>query len=416
MISPYEFLDINVDKVLNFEAKRNLALLSAFSMKENEKVFGKNNHRIINFYFKNMQNINDSLKKKIFLHPLTTWWCQRLAYLYACIKNKKNFLIDYDPIVSKKDLADDLILQFYRLIYPFVTNDDNLKIPAFKNFIHLPLLNKNLLIKHEKLWNNLGFPNLSNIENEITYNADDFIINHLLIQNMTFPNNIKAAPISLDSKNFDDAKKTLNSTLNLLNTIWPDFYFEVNRYLRSVIFVRDPSQVGNGQLSISCSSRDLSGLILISNSSADLMIESVVHEISHNILYSHMEMKNFFYEKPNEACIFYSPWRPDIRPASGVIHACFVFMYVAKMYLKLFEYKKNDLYQIKSLKNIKKILFAIDPIIEKLNWNENGKFFIDKIKSESLDMLKYFNSDLKNKMNLEILDDYNKWKLNQKKN
>lgn len=414
MISPYEFLNISLDKILNFEAKRNFSLLNAFAKIENEKIFGKNNYQIINTYNQCVHSANNYWKKKVLLHPLTTWWCQRVAYLYACIENKKTFLIDYDPVVSKQNLPDDLILQFFRIIYPIAKSYNNLNLPAFRNFIHLPLLNINLEIKLEKFWNSVQVPNFLDNENECTYNADDFIINHLLIQSITFPNNIKAAPISLGSKNFEDAKKTLENTMSLLNEIWPELHIEVNRYLRSVVFVRDPSQSGNGNLSISSSTRDLSGLILISNSSPDLMIKSVVHEISHNILYSHMEIENFLDQRLSEECIFYSPWRPDIRPAIGVIHACFVFLYVAKMYLKLFELKKDQRYQTKSLKNIKKILFAIDPIIEKVSWNEKGKIFINKIKSKSSDMLKYFNEDLKKIMDQEILDDYNDWKKKQK--
>jgi len=94
------------------------------------------------------------------------------------------------------------------------------------------------------------------------------------------------------------------------------------------------------------------------------------------------------------------------------LHACFVFFYVAKMYFNFFKLNKNKKFEEKSLKNIKRIIFAIDPLVNKVNWTPKGKDFILKLKSESLLMLNNFNKNLKLEIDEQIIQDYDNWKKN----
>ena len=416
-MSPYQVFDINFDQVVKFELKRNLSIFKAIAKKENEKIFGNEFFSIISFYDQLIDQLEDDKKRVIFLHPITTWWCQKIVYLYACLKNNKKFILDYDPTVASDQIPKDLILQFSRVLASVTAIDKELDLPTFNSLMHLPISNQNILISSEKKWSdikNINFFSAKKKDENFFYNADDFIFNHILIQNIVFPNNIKAAPISLETENFIDVKKNFNNALDNLKEIWPEIYLCVKKYLRSIIFVRDPSISGNGNRSISCSSKDFSGAILISNSSLDLFIESIVHEVSHSILYSYMEMSKLTEQSLslNDECIFYSPWRPDVRPAIGVLHACFVFFYVAKMYFNFFKLNKNKKFEEKSLKNIKRIIFAIDPLVNKVNWTPKGKDFILKLKSESLLMLNNFNKNLKLEIDEQIIQDYDNWKKN----
>jgi HEXXH motif-containing protein len=73
------------------------------------------------------------------------------------------------------------------------------------------------------------------------------------------------------------------------------------------------------------------GVIYLSEAYHDLRLaEALIHEYHHNELYLLMEVEPLLEERPGE--LFYSPWRADPRPLTGLLHALHVFTGVVDFY------------------------------------------------------------------------------------
>lgn len=82
----------------------------------------------------------------------------------------------------------------------------------------------------------------------------------------------------------------------------------------------------------SFTSAKLDGVVFLSkNTTAMGMAEALVHELSHSELNLIAESYDLF-GREDPARLFYSPWRSDPRPFSGLLHALHVFSRVLRMY------------------------------------------------------------------------------------
>lgn len=78
---------------------------------------------------------------------------------------------------------------------------------------------------------------------------------------------------------------------------------------------------------------NLPGLLFIGGSPELLpIVEAVVHEVGHARLHHANEV--FELVEPMDKALYYSPWRNDPRPASGVLHAAYVFTLVLSFWLQ----------------------------------------------------------------------------------
>jgi HEXXH motif-containing protein len=78
------------------------------------------------------------------------------------------------------------------------------------------------------------------------------------------------------------------------------------------------------QVHCSFTSPQLKGVIFLSHTEIDLVLaEAIVHEFGHTELNTVMDTETLSCEDAAER--FYSPWRTDPRPLSGLIHALYVF-------------------------------------------------------------------------------------------
>jgi HEXXH motif-containing protein len=79
--------------------------------------------------------------------------------------------------------------------------------------------------------------------------------------------------------------------------------------------------------------RDLRGVIFQSPGREPRVVaESIVHEYYHSVLNARMELEPVL--AGGDAPQFYSPWREDPRPLSGLLHALFVFGGIAEFSLR----------------------------------------------------------------------------------
>ena len=92
----------------------------------------------------------------------------------------------------------------------------------------------------------------------------------------------------------------------------------------------DPGSRSEGAFGISVTSRNAPGVIGFSEMLPLAQAETLVHECRHNILYAIQEVDPLV--QPGQQETVQSPWRPDQRPLSGLLHGAFVFDGVCRLY------------------------------------------------------------------------------------
>ena len=79
---------------------------------------------------------------------------------------------------------------------------------------------------------------------------------------------------------------------------------------------------------------DLPGAFILSAvNDSYWMADALIHETLHNRLFFIIERGELLEDDEDERDELYSPWRDDLRPASGLLHAVYVYIGVAKFWL-----------------------------------------------------------------------------------
>lgn len=88
---------------------------------------------------------------------------------------------------------------------------------------------------------------------------------------------------------------------------------------------------------ISATFREAPGLMALSwTPDASVMVEAVVHEYHHQKLNALMNLDSII-EGPTSEARFYSPWRRDPRPLTGLLHGAYVFQAVLEFWTRFFD-------------------------------------------------------------------------------
>lgn len=131
----------------------------------------------------------------------------------------------------------------------------------------------------------------------------------------------------------------LAKAMDLISDCWPQMEADVARLLRAVVPVRSPQ----ADVHMSCSSDVFRFAVLMSEGAPEALAEAFIHEFGHNLLNIFIEEGEVFEGSPPQREILYSPWRPDARHFTGVLHAAFVFERVCEFYRRYLERKQNRL-------------------------------------------------------------------------
>lgn len=106
---------------------------------------------------------------------------------------------------------------------------------------------------------------------------------------------------------------------------------ELNGSIRKLIHWFVPLKMPSLSLHYSHSARDMIGVVHLSEGYSGIRLcEAIVHEYHHNELFA-LEATQKLADHDQKA-IFYSPWRSDPRPLSGLFHALHVFSAVVRFY------------------------------------------------------------------------------------
>jgi hypothetical protein len=180
---------------------------------------------------------------------------------------------------------------------------------------------------------------------------------------------------------------TLKKSLSLLKNYNRELYDEFNHLIIKVV----PLKVISSAVPSSSNSVILRTIFLTYTDNEFLLVEMLIHELSHNKLFLIQEIDPLLNTEihgdgwSNER--YYSPWRSDKRPFNGLFHAAYVFTEVTK-----FWYKEIKSFNKKDYENIAFKRFYV--LTEQLKiayqiLNENGAF-TDK----GLEIIKYIEKNI----------------------
>jgi HEXXH motif-containing protein len=125
-----------------------------------------------------------------------------------------------------------------------------------------------------------------------------------------------------------DFVNQLSGAMALIGEAAPSFHSAMQRRVRWIVPLMSSSIDEHRSLT----SPQLSDVIFVSQAKdAARMAEALVHEWSHLELNTLMDTEPIVKASPEK--LFYSPWRPDARPAFGLVHALYVFCNVARFWL-----------------------------------------------------------------------------------
>jgi HEXXH motif-containing protein len=155
------------------------------------------------------------------------------------------------------------------------------------------------------------------------------------VKNEAFPDNSKA-PMSAE-ESLPEWHSTLLIATDLMRRRHPDLAAEISAVISSLVPISSPDP---GR-SLSVTAPEFWGAIQCSLDPAPMMGEVLVHEYRHNLLHALNDMDPLFKDDSPPGEKFYSPWRDDARPLTGILHALFTFLGVVIYYAALL--KGDDL-------------------------------------------------------------------------
>jgi HEXXH motif-containing protein len=94
------------------------------------------------------------------------------------------------------------------------------------------------------------------------------------------------------------------------------------------VMLRKPEAMGPEEC-ISFTSRSAPGAVFLTPMPPILLAESIVHECVHGVLYGASRLSKL---TTDDAGLFASPLRPDLRPVSGILHQALVLDYLVDFY------------------------------------------------------------------------------------
>ncbi|PBP84996.1 FxsB family radical SAM/SPASM domain protein [Pseudomonas syringae] len=131
----------------------------------------------------------------------------------------------------------------------------------------------------------------------------------------------------------------VRQALNIVKAWRPELAAEMQLACSAIQFIRDPS--ADPRKIVSFSDNSVPGALYVSISQGDRLIDpydladSVIHEHRHQKLYL---LERYAATVEHTSAQVVSPWREDLRPPSGLLHAVFVFVELRRFWLHVREY------------------------------------------------------------------------------
>jgi len=135
------------------------------------------------------------------------------------------------------------------------------------------------------------------------------------------------------------------TALDLIQEVDPVSIEMISRFCQAISPVQTKPTLKEG-LCISSSSREIPGLIFISEAPKILLAESIIHETSHLCMSAYEKIRELYLDK-GEAFVS-SPLRTDPRPIRGLMHQIWVLINLSRFYRAVQNSQDRQVLQNKS--------------------------------------------------------------------
>lgn len=174
--------------------------------------------------------------------------------------------------------------------------------------------------------------------------------------------------------------KALEDAARVVERVTPGTASMIGWIVRSFVPVVSPSD----QLACSMSDAALPSAIMSTIDGPPVLAESIVHEFRHNLLHQLERAYPIFEATSPKEARFYSPWRDDPRPLSGILHALFVFVDVCAIHAGVLDKRIGQAHDradssVRLAANIRRIRIALDEFRTHACLTPFGRGFADGI-------------------------------------
>lgn len=123
------------------------------------------------------------------------------------------------------------------------------------------------------------------------------------------------------------ARALVAEALDIVAAWRPVLAAEMSRACRTILFVRDPT--AHPEKIVSFSDNSVPGALFVSVVQGDRVIDP--YDLADSLIHEHRHQKLYLLERfapmvTSTTDLVVSPWREDLRPPSGLLHAIFVFV------------------------------------------------------------------------------------------
>ncbi|MFN0024381.1 MAG: cyclophane-forming radical SAM/SPASM peptide maturase YhhB [Parvularculaceae bacterium] len=130
------------------------------------------------------------------------------------------------------------------------------------------------------------------------------------------------------------AQPIVSEALDIITRWRPKLAAEIARACKAILFVRDPS--AHPDKVVSFSDNSVPGALFVSVSQGDCLIDP--YDLADSLIHEHRHQKLYLLERVapmmrSNSDLVVSPWREDLRPPSGLLHATFVFIELRRFWL-----------------------------------------------------------------------------------
>lgn len=130
------------------------------------------------------------------------------------------------------------------------------------------------------------------------------------------------------------ATPLLSEALDIVERWRPSLAAEIRQISKTILFVRDPS--AHPEKIVSFSDNSVPGALFVSVSQGARLVNA--YDLADSLIHEHRHQKLYLLERfapmvHSAADLVVSPWREDLRPPSGLLHAVFVFVELRRFWL-----------------------------------------------------------------------------------
>ena len=130
------------------------------------------------------------------------------------------------------------------------------------------------------------------------------------------------------------ARPLVDNALSIIYSWRPDLGREIRQISRSIQFIRDP--LAHPEKIVSFSDNSTPGALFVSVMQKNSLIDP--YDLADSLLHEHRHQKLYLIERcypmmETTSMLVSSPWREDLRPPSGLLHAVFVFVELYRFWL-----------------------------------------------------------------------------------